>query len=139
VPVPLGPLRELASAAGAGALAELDGDDRLALAGSLLAVLGRRAPVVAVVEDAHWADPGTLDVIRLLARRVEDAGVIVVVTYRDDELAAHPMLSALVGDLTTSPARRAATPHWPQRTRSVSELSTKRAYSWSARCGSGPG
>lgn len=105
VPVPLTPARELAAAAGAGALAELGGDDRLALARSLLRVLNARAPAVAVVEDAHWADPATLDVVRLLAR-VEDAGVVIVVSYRDDELAANPALALLVGDLATSPTAR---------------------------------
>jgi DNA-binding CsgD family transcriptional regulator/tetratricopeptide (TPR) repeat protein len=106
VPVPLAPVRELMSAAGAGPTGELDGADRLALARSLLDVLIARAPVVAVIEDAHWADPGTLDVLRLLARRVENAGVVVIVTYRDDELGANLPLLTLVGDLATSPTVR---------------------------------
>ncbi|MDX6514245.1 MAG: hypothetical protein QOE36_3749, partial [Gaiellaceae bacterium] len=67
VPAPLQPIRELARAAGAPDLAALDGDDRLVLARELLDVLGVHAPTVAVVEDAHWADPATLDVLRLLA------------------------------------------------------------------------
>jgi DNA-binding CsgD family transcriptional regulator/tetratricopeptide (TPR) repeat protein len=106
VPVPLQPVHELASAVGAGDRAEVGVEDRLALARSLLGALAARAPVVAVVEDAHWADPATLDVLRLLARRVEDAGVVIVVTYRDDELAANPSLAVLVGDLVTNPAVR---------------------------------
>src|SRR5207302_9968453 len=60
VPTPLGPVRELAAAAGAGELPELSGDDRLALARALLTVLMEQAPAIAVVEDAHWADPATL-------------------------------------------------------------------------------
>src|SRR5581483_11917368 len=106
VPVPLGPVRELAESAGLAVEAEPAIGDRLALARSLLAALARRAPAVAVVEDAHWADPSTLDVLRLLARRVEDAGVAIVVTYRDDEIAANPELRRLVGDLATSPSTR---------------------------------
>jgi AAA ATPase domain len=106
VPVPLAPIRELVLAAGVDALAELGGDDRLGLARSLLAVLGARAPAVAVVEDAHWADPATLDVIRLLGRRVEEAGVVIIVSYRDDELVANQALTVLVGDLATSPTAR---------------------------------
>lgn len=104
VPVPLAPLRELASTAGAGDLAGLGGEDRLVLARSLLDAMSALAPVVAVVEDAHWADPATLDVLRLLARRVEEAPVALVVTYRDDELAANQTLALLVGDLVGSPA-----------------------------------
>ena len=103
VPVPLGPLRELADAAGAPGLAELDRDDRFALARALRGALCAHGAAVAVVEDAHWADPATLDVLRLLARRAEDVPVILVITYRDDELAGNPPLAMLVGDLATDP------------------------------------
>jgi DNA-binding CsgD family transcriptional regulator len=104
VPVPLAPLRELLDAAGAGDLAAPAGDDRVALARSVLTALAQRAPAVAVIEDAHWADPLTLDVLRLVARRVEETGIVVVVTYRDDEVGANPPLGLLLGDLATSPA-----------------------------------
>ncbi len=106
VPVPLAPLRELLEAAGADASTARPGEDRLAWARSLLSVLAKRAPVVAAVEDAHWADPLTLDVLRILARRVERSGVLVLVTYRDDEVGANPALGLLLGDLATGPAVR---------------------------------
>jgi len=96
VPAPLAPLRELASG-----LPELDGDDRIALARALLAALAA-GRAVAVVEDAHWADPATLDVLRALARRIDEAGVLVVVTYRNDEFRANAALAAFVGDLATA-------------------------------------
>ncbi|HET8527571.1 MAG TPA: AAA family ATPase [Gaiellaceae bacterium] len=102
VPAPLAPLRELAQAAGLPDLPETD--DRLLLARRLLDGLAARGPAVAVVEDAHWADPPTLDVLRLLARRVEEAPLAVVVTYRDDEAAANAELARLLGDLATAPA-----------------------------------
>ena len=102
VPVPLAPLREIVGARAS----RSDGEDALALARAVLGALRARAPAVAVVEDAHWADPATVDVLRLLARRVEDAGAVVLVTYRDDELAVNPALAMLVGDLVTSPAAR---------------------------------
>ena len=109
VPVPLGPLRELSEASGAGDLSELGSDDRLVLARSLLNGLASRAPAIAVIEDVHWADPLTVDLVRILARRVEEIGVAIVVTYRDDEVAANPALGLLLGDLATSPiARRIA-------------------------------
>jgi DNA-binding NarL/FixJ family response regulator len=106
VPAPLAPLRELADAAGAGDLTGLDGADRLVLARALLEALAARAPAVAVIEDAHWADPTTLDVVRLLARRIEQEGIALLMTYRDDEVAANPELRQLLGDLATSPAAR---------------------------------
>ena len=99
VPVPLAPWREIVGARAP------PGEDSLAFALSRpRRPAGARSPAVAVLEDAHWADPATLDVLRLLARRVEDAGVVVIVTYRDDELAVNPALALLVGDLVTSPA-----------------------------------
>jgi len=108
VPVPLGPVRELFVAASADAAAA-EGVDRFALARSLLDALGRPEPVVVVIEDAHWADPATLDVLRLLARRVELTRIVVIVTYRDDELAANRALALLVGDLATVPEVRRLT------------------------------
>ncbi len=56
-------------------------------------------PTILVIEDIHWADEATLDVLRLLVRRVETLPVLVVLTYRDDELdRAHPV-RILLGDL----------------------------------------
>ena len=101
VPMPLAPVRELAAATGAGELPELHGDDRFALALSLLDAIRDRRPAVVVVEDLHWADPATLDVVRLLVRRAAEAAVTIVLTYRDDEIGANPALELLVGDLAT--------------------------------------
>lgn len=106
VPVPFAGVRELLHDARRSDLAPEGTDDRVTLARSVLGVLVDQAPVVAVVEDAHWADPLTLDVLRVVARRVEEVGVVVVVTYRDDEVGANPPLGLLLGDLATSPAVR---------------------------------
>ena len=57
---------------------------------------------VLVVEDIHWADEATLDVIRLLARRIDEIPALVVLTYRDDALErAHP-LHMVLGELAGS-------------------------------------
>jgi DNA-binding CsgD family transcriptional regulator len=101
VPEPLGPLRELAEAACAANLAELRSDDRRALARALQSVLTEAGAAVAVVEDIHWADPATLEVLRLLVRRAEDRPLLLVATFRDDELEANAALAVLVGDLAT--------------------------------------
>jgi DNA-binding CsgD family transcriptional regulator len=106
VPVPLAPLRELAESAGAADLAGLGSDDKLVLARALAGALERCAPVVAVVEDVHWADPLTLDLVRLLARRAEGMAVVLVLTFRDDEVAANRPLELLLGDLASAPAVR---------------------------------
>ena len=106
VPVPLAPVRELLQVSGRDDLAAAGSEDRVALAGRVLRILVDRTPVVALVEDAHWADPLTLDVLRLVARKVEEVGVVLVVTYRDDEVGANPSLGLFLGDLTTNPAVR---------------------------------
>src|SRR5436305_1061849 len=64
VPAPLAPIRELAVTAGQRDLVDRGGDDRLGLARSLLDALIAHGPALVVVEDAHWADPATLDVVR---------------------------------------------------------------------------
>jgi predicted ATPase len=103
VPEPLGPVRELAEAPGAGERPELESNQRRALARLLLTALTAQGPAVAAIEDAHWADPATLDVVRILARRVEEVPLALVLTLRNDELAANPALARLIGDLATEP------------------------------------
>jgi DNA-binding CsgD family transcriptional regulator len=56
------------------------------------------------VEDLHWADEATLDVIRLLARNVGRAPVLVIATYRDDELELTHPLQIVLGELATRSA-----------------------------------
>ncbi|MEV6442989.1 AAA family ATPase [Amycolatopsis sp. NPDC051716] len=55
----------------------------------------RPRPVI-VVEDVHWADEATLDWMALLGRRIGRLPVLLVVTYRDDELGSgHPLRGTL--------------------------------------------
>ena len=53
-----------------------------------------------MLEDLHWGDEATFDVIRLLARRL-DVPALVLATYRDDGLARDHPLRVLAGDLAT--------------------------------------
>ena len=55
----------------------------------LLAAAGRLRPLVVLLEDIHWADAGTLELLQYLARRAPEAGLLVVATYRPEELADH--------------------------------------------------
>lgn len=103
VPVPLAPLRELVEGAGGGDLLEPASDDRLVLVRRVASALAANAPVVAVIEDVHWADPLTLDLVRLLVRRAPAMGAVIVITFRDDEIGANPALGLLLGDLTSAP------------------------------------
>jgi DNA-binding CsgD family transcriptional regulator len=103
-PRPHGPLADVAPALG-GRLDRLLREEapREVLFSTLLErLLAARAATVLVIEDVHWADEATLDLLRFLARRLGAAPVLLVVTYRDDEIGPlHPM-QLVAGDLATS-------------------------------------
>ena len=61
---------------------------------------------VVVVEDIHWADEATLDLLRFLARRIRDMRVLIVATYREDELAASYPLRVALGELAVQRCTR---------------------------------
>jgi len=56
-------------------------------------------PVVMIIEDAHWADEGTLDFLRFIGRRAAGIGATVLVSYRDDEVGPDHPLTAVLGQL----------------------------------------
>jgi predicted ATPase len=63
-----------------------------------LAAAARTAPVALVLEDAHWADQSTLDLVGYLVHALREARVLIVVTYRLDEVDRDPRLRTwLVG------------------------------------------
>jgi DNA-binding CsgD family transcriptional regulator/tetratricopeptide (TPR) repeat protein len=51
----------------------------------LLGRLGEQAPLLLVVEDLHWADQSTRDLLAFLVRNLRRERVLVVVSYRSDE------------------------------------------------------
>jgi DNA-binding CsgD family transcriptional regulator/tetratricopeptide (TPR) repeat protein len=65
----------------------------------VLAALAERCPTVIVLEDVHWADQASLDLLRYLARFLEGQRILLVVTYRDDEVTRHHSLFALLPPL----------------------------------------
>jgi DNA-binding CsgD family transcriptional regulator/tetratricopeptide (TPR) repeat protein len=100
-PRPLGPLFDIAR--------QLDGElgrvaradaPREELFGALLRhVMEESALDILVVEDVHWADEATIDLLRFLGRRVRNATALLIASYRDEGLATdHPLRLAL-GDL----------------------------------------
>ncbi|MFA1548746.1 helix-turn-helix transcriptional regulator [Actinomadura chokoriensis] len=65
---------------------------------TLLERLAERGPVVLVIEDAHWADRSTRDLLAFLVRNLGTGPVLIVLTYRTDELhRAHPLRQLLAG------------------------------------------
>lgn len=73
---------------------------------ALLAELRRAQPTIVVLEDVHWADEATLDLLRVLARRIESVATLVLVSFRDDELDRRHPLRVLLGELATSATLR---------------------------------
>jgi DNA-binding CsgD family transcriptional regulator len=104
-PHPLGPLLDIAHTT-AGDLEALivRGGRPHEVAAAFLDHLRGGPPSVVILEDLHWADEATLDVIRLLVRKVESAPALVVGTYRDDQIDRTHPLRMLIGDVATSPA-----------------------------------
>ncbi len=58
-----------------------------------------------VIEDVHWADEATLDVLTLLATRIATAPALVLASYRDDELDRAAQLRFVLGEIARRPAR----------------------------------
>ena len=62
------------------------------------------APVLLLVEDIQWADRSTLDLLTFLGRRLRSARIMVVATYRSDEVDRHEGLQRFLADAATAPA-----------------------------------
>jgi ATP/maltotriose-dependent transcriptional regulator MalT len=62
--------------------------------------------VVVVLEDLQWADDATLDAVLVVGRRIERLGALLVVTFRDDEMAASHPLRRVLGALGNAPVER---------------------------------
>lgn len=60
------------------------------------------APAIMVVEDIHWGDEATLDLLKYLARRIHRTAALLILTYRTDEIDRDHPLRLVLGDL---PAR----------------------------------
>jgi class 3 adenylate cyclase/tetratricopeptide (TPR) repeat protein len=101
-PRPLGPLMDVAEMTG-GELTQLvdEAAKPQTVAAALMRELAARAPTVLVLEDLHWADEATLDVVALLGRRIDTIPALGVVTYRDEVDRRHP-LRIVLGALARS-------------------------------------
>lgn len=102
-PRPLGPFVDIGAETG-GALADVTtaANKPHAVLEALLAELGDGQATVMVLEDLHWADEASLDVLRLLARRADRLRTVVIATYRSDELPPGHPLQIVLGDLGTA-------------------------------------
>jgi len=80
---------------------------RLQLLDGLAAVLGGAgapsSPLVLVIEDLHWADTSTLDVLRYLVARLRDENLLVIASYRADDLHRRHPLRPVLAELGRHP------------------------------------
>lgn len=100
-PRPLSPLYDFAADPNAG-LSNLfdEGRDTFGVFDEILARLNQTIrPIVMIIEDVHWADEATLDLLRFVGRRVADTKSIVICTYRDDEIGVDHPLRPVLGQL----------------------------------------
>lgn len=101
-PRPLGPLHDIAQHTRGTLLKKLEAAaDRTAIFSAALAELSGE-PTIALIEDIHWADEATLDLLRYIGRRIRQTSSLLLLTYRDDEIGMDHPLRRLLGDPGTS-------------------------------------
>ena len=93
-PRPLGPVRDICHALfGA---APNGSEEASYFEGFIKRASALRSTAVLVIEDMHWADQRSLDWLNYLGRRISQLPILLVGSYREDEVAAaHPLRTAL--------------------------------------------
>lgn len=111
-PRPLAPLYDIARSTAIGLDDTLvAAGDRIALFEAVLVALARSPkPVLLVIEDAHWADAATLDLLKFLGRRIERIPCLLAISFRDDEVGATHPLRRLMGELPAGASTRIELP-----------------------------
>jgi len=110
-PHALGPLLDIAPALGF-TLEQLlvgsrSGRDVYAAVFSQLSRL--TVPAVLVFEDLHWGDQASLELVGFLGRRVDRLRVLIIGTFREEEIGGGGALAEMLGDLATAPGVRRLT------------------------------
>jgi DNA-binding CsgD family transcriptional regulator/tetratricopeptide (TPR) repeat protein len=106
-PRALGPLRDAVRHRRGPLSAALAADDPGEVFPAVLEELADPSgPTVLVVEDVHWADSATLDLLRHVGRRVDDLPALVLLTYRPDDVGREHPLQGVLGTLGGRAVRR---------------------------------
>ena len=107
-PQPLGPLADISRQVGGAllqAMAQSTNRDRI-FATTVDELERSGKSVVLVIEDMHWADDATLDLVKYLGRRIGRTRATLIVTYRTDEIHARHPLQVAIGLLPGETVRR---------------------------------
>ena len=94
------------AAAGREAVGDLPGLARQQLFGAVLGMLAELAgasPVLLILEDLHWADRSTRDLVTFLSRVLHRERIALVATYRTDDLHRRHPLRAVIAELLRLP------------------------------------
>jgi ATP/maltotriose-dependent transcriptional regulator MalT len=86
------------------------------------------APILLIVEDAHWADDATLDLLKFLGRRIERTRALLAISYRDDEVTSSHPLRRVIGDLPHAALTRIELPPLsPQAVEALAQAASRPA------------
>ncbi len=100
---PLGVLHEIATHLGLNS-ADIDlATSQASLFSSVLSALIDRSPLLWIVDDIHWADGASLDLLRYISRRIDRLSIVLAVTFRSDEVSDQHPAHALVAEMMRSP------------------------------------
>jgi DNA-binding CsgD family transcriptional regulator len=78
----------------------LESNDPRAVFEVVMELLGRRSlPTVVVIDDVHWADQATLDLLLRVGRRIDRSHGLVVVSFRDEDTPSEHPLRRVIGDV----------------------------------------
>src|SRR6186997_3311388 len=101
-PRPLGPIQDLAHRLAPATRAVLEQSDQPYDIFAAVYDDLRTAPSVLVLDDLHWADQGTIDLLRFVLRRVAQTRSLAVGIVRDDEVGVGHPVRVLLGDAARS-------------------------------------
>jgi DNA-binding CsgD family transcriptional regulator len=99
-PRPFAPVADMARAAADGLRAALDAADRDRVFDRFLRLLrDQGSGAVVVFEDLHWADSATLDLLRVVGRRLPELPIVLVGTVRAHDVDPDEAVRAMLGDV----------------------------------------
>ena len=107
-PRPLGPLYDIGYQVNSELIKMLlKEDNRVSIFSVFLNYLQSKPGLkIIVIEDIHWADESTLDLIKFLTRRMNRTKALLILSYRDEDISRDNQVRLLFGDLPNTDIKR---------------------------------